>query len=57
MVYFELGTSKQPPRSALGGAMARKLPEIREILGATVAAGLIGDRVFEKRLTIENPDV
>jgi hypothetical protein len=54
MVYFELGTSKQPPRSVLGGAMARKLPEIKEILGASLVAGLVGEQVFNRFLPIED---
>ncbi len=54
MVYFELGTSKQPPRSVLGGAMARKLPEVKEILGTALVAGLVGEQVFNRFLPIED---
>ena len=52
-VYQELGTDKIPPRSFLGGAMARELPEIKAILGRSVYAALIGDKVFETRLKID----
>lgn len=53
MVYFELGTSKQPPRSVLGGAMAEKLPEVKEILGTALVAGLVGEQVFNRIMVIE----
>lgn len=45
-VWQELGTQHMPPRSFLGGAMARKLPEIKSILGASVLAGLVGKEVY-----------
>ena len=41
-VYQELGTSKIPPRSFLGGAAARKAERVAEILGHSAAAGLFG---------------
>jgi HK97 gp10 family phage protein len=53
-VYQELGTEHIPPRSFLGGAMARKLPEVKEILGASLVAGLVGERVFNRFLPIED---
>ena len=52
-VWQELGTVHIPPRSFLGGAMARKLPEIHQILGATVMTALIGEKVFNRALPIE----
>ncbi|WP_020472360.1 hypothetical protein [Zavarzinella formosa] len=52
LLYQELGTAHVPPRSTLGGAMARKLPQIREILGASLVAGLAGEQVFNRFLEI-----
>jgi HK97 gp10 family phage protein len=52
LVYFELGTSKQPPRSVLGGAAAEKSNEVAEIIGEAVTLALIGDQVHQKRLPI-----
>jgi hypothetical protein len=63
LVFFELGTSKQPPRSVLGGAMAEKLPEIKQIIGAAVVgaisatnieAALLGEGVIEGGINIED---
>jgi hypothetical protein len=45
LAFFELGTSKQPPRSVLGTALVRKMPEIQEALGLTVFAALLGKGV------------
>jgi hypothetical protein len=53
-VYQELGTDHIPPRSFLGGAMARKLPEIRETLGMAVYTALIGGGVHAGALLIED---
>ena len=47
MVWFELGTSKQPPRSALGGAMFRKTPELIALIGASAEGVLLGRGVVE----------
>jgi HK97 gp10 family phage protein len=52
-VYQELGTQHMPPRSFLGGAMADKLPEIKEIIGRSVVAALVGEEVYEGSLLIE----
>lgn len=57
LVYFELGTSKQPPRSVLGGATAEKIQEINEILGRSVYAALIGEQVVEGGLKITEDHV
>lgn len=43
--YQELGTSRIPPRSFLGGALVRKSHEVVHILGAGVVKGLIGEEV------------
>jgi hypothetical protein len=42
MVYFELGTMTQPPRSALGGAAFRRAPEIAHALGEAAVRALVG---------------
>ena len=42
LVWFELGTSKQPPRSVLGGALVRKSGRVAEILGEGVVKALVG---------------
>lgn len=52
MVYLELGTSKMPPRSTLGGAAVESAHEVVEILGAGVVAALVGNQVFNKRLPV-----
>jgi HK97 gp10 family phage protein len=44
-VFQEVGTSRMPSRSFLGGAMADKLPEIKEIIGAALVGALIGKNV------------
>lgn len=42
MVWFELGTTRQPPRSVLGGALVRKEEEVARLLGEASVAALIG---------------
>ena len=54
LVWFELGTSKQPPRSVLGGATVEKLPRILEIVGESAVAALVGKGVHEGRMLLEN---
>jgi len=41
-VYQELGTSRIPARSFLGGAAARKAGEVANILGHAALLGLVG---------------
>lgn len=41
-VYQELGTSRIPARSFLGGAAFRKAEEVANALGHSVALGLVG---------------
>jgi hypothetical protein len=53
-VWQELGTEHIPPRSFLGGAMVRKLPEIKETLGRAVYSALIGEKVHNGALLIED---
>ncbi len=45
MVYFELGTDKQPPRSALGTAVIHKQVEIEHAVGGGVVSALVGHDV------------
>ena len=52
MVFQELGTAKMPPRSILGGAAARKEKEVVEIIGETMVAALIGEKVHMGALSI-----
>jgi len=42
LVYFELGTSKQAPRSVLGVAMFRNKEKIRRIIGEAAVVGMVG---------------
>ena len=49
-VYQELGTSRIPPRSFLGGAAFRKAEDVANVLGASAVATLIGGG---KRVEIE----
>ena len=53
LVWFELGTNKQFPRSVLGGAAFRKQHKVASILGSSVAQGLIGNGVHNGYLPIK----
>lgn len=53
MVWFELGTSKQPPRSVLGMAAVHKEHEVAQVLGQHVVTALIGKDVFGGSLKIK----
>ena len=44
-VYQELGTSRIPPRSFLGGAAVRKSDEVARICGECVVTALVGEQV------------
>ena len=55
-VYQELGTATIPPRSFLGGAMARKEEEIVAILGNTVATALVGGAVIGGGLPLHSSE-
>jgi hypothetical protein len=52
MVFFELGTVKQPPRSVLGGAAFEKAPEVVELIGGNLAMHLAGQGVHTGKLPI-----
>jgi hypothetical protein len=42
MLWFELGTVKQPPRSTLGTALVREEHEVARIMGEAVFKAVIG---------------
>lgn len=52
LVYFELGTAKQPPRAVLGGAAYRKAETVAKILGAGAVQSLMGPGVFGGKFPI-----
>ncbi len=54
LVYFELGTSKQPPRSVLGGAVVDEMEKIINIVGESATAALIGEGVHGGRMQIDH---
>jgi phage gpG-like protein len=43
-VWHEVGTSRAPPRPFLSETLARKTPEVLDIIGRTVVGKLIGER-------------
>lgn len=51
-VYQELGTSRIPPRSFLGGAAVRKGEAVAEVLGGGVVSALVGRDVLGGRLPL-----
>ena len=53
LVWFELGTSKQPPRSVLGIAAVNKGEEAAEAVGAVVHMALVGEGVHKGRIEID----
>lgn len=52
LVYFELGTDKQPPRSVLGGAAFELAPDIVERIGKAYTAHLRGEGVHDGSMLI-----
>ena len=44
LVYFELGTSKQPPRSVLGAALFEEMPKVLEIVGGASVSGIVNGK-------------
>src|SRR3954447_9438245 len=54
LVWFELGTEKQPPRSVLGGAVVDEMDRIIEIVGEEAVLSLVGEGVFNGRMRIEH---
>ena len=52
-VWQELGTTKIPPRSFLGGAAVEKSEAISKIVGETATAWLVGEGVHQGKMKIE----
>lgn len=52
LVYFELGTEKQPPRSVLGSAAVTEAPKVAELLGGAVVKTLFGRAVIDGSMPI-----
>lgn len=55
-VWQELGTQHIPPRSFLGGAMARKEEKIVAALGHAVATALVGEKVLGGAIPLHVPE-
>jgi|GEM_PF-4835298 len=53
LVYFELGTDKQPPRTVLAGSLIRKTDEVVQALGRRFVASLTGDGVANGALPLD----
>lgn len=56
MVYFELGTPKQPPRSVLAGALIRKEDEVAKVIGHHFVGHLFGEQVVGGVLPVINDE-
>lgn len=54
LVFFELGTSKQPPRSVLAGAAIECRERIVQIIGENAVMGLVGKEVFNERIELDD---
>lgn len=52
LVWFELGTVHQPPRSVLGAAAHQTGPRVAEEIGLGVVKGLVGERVAARYFPI-----
>lgn len=53
LVWFELGTVKQPPRSVLGGAVVDEMDRIIEVVGDHAVTALVGKGVHGGKMLIE----
>lgn len=51
LVWFDQGTTKQPPRAVLGAAAIHSKPRVMTIIGTTMFAWLAGRGWRRKRLT------
>ena len=56
LVWFELGTSKQPPRSVLAMAATRKESDIHRMIGEAFYTALVGKQVHEGMLNLGGTD-
>ena len=54
LVWFELGTSKQPPRSVLGMAAIEEMPKILELIGESATLALEGKGVHEGMMLLND---
>ena len=54
LVYFELGTSKQPPRSVLGASAVEELPKTLEMIGEAAELALVGKGVHQGKLLLND---
>ncbi|MBB3213426.1 hypothetical protein FHW67_002718 [Herbaspirillum sp. Sphag1AN] len=54
LVWFELGTSKQPPRPVLGPAVERNHEDIGRILGHATVTGLLGGQSLPAHLEYDH---
>lgn len=50
--FQELGTSKMPPRSILGGALMRKEDAVRKVIGGYIYGALAGEEVHNKAIDL-----
>ncbi|MBO1361774.1 hypothetical protein J2D73_18490 [Acetobacter sacchari] len=53
LVYFELGTTKQPPRTVLAGALMRKEKEVVHEIGERFVGTLVGGEVIGGALRLK----
>lgn len=53
-VWQELGTSKIPPRSFLGGAAVESMAKVLEIVGESAALALAGEGVHDGKLKLKD---
>ena len=56
MVWFELGTSKQPPRSVLAIAAMQTETEVHKLIGDAFYTAIIGQQVHEGMLKLDDKD-
>ena len=52
LVFFELGTSKQPPRSVLAGAAIESTQKVLQILGENMVMALEGKEVHNGKIDL-----
>lgn len=54
LVWFELGTDKQPPRSVLGSAVEKSHDHIKKVLGGAAIVGMLGHASIPASLEYEH---
>ena len=52
-VWQELGTKNMPPRTIIGGAAVRQSPKVAALIGKSVHMALVGEEVFEGRISLK----